>query len=203
MYNYDNPYYYHYAYWNRTPYDNRNCYAVPYNFSTSQYNSSPYIYSNLTNESFRQDSDNCHYVGTISPDGKTASGTYICDDGQSGKWSGTIIQFDKYEPELTEEALQISEEMSIWGGKAKVKCSLNLDQNQIQIEGFILGMRVINQTVTLEGTTEIVDKKTVAGHTVKFVYGIQPANRLIYVRAEFRIGGRIVGRLPVTTLIRW
>ncbi|WMS85492.1 hypothetical protein RE438_30750 (plasmid) [Bacillus wiedmannii] len=64
-------------------------------------------------------------------------------------------------------------------------------------------MRVINQTVTLEGTTEIVDKKTVAGHTVKFVYGIQPANRLIYVRAEFRIGGRIVGRLPVTTLIRW
>ncbi|MBY0597016.1 hypothetical protein [Bacillus bingmayongensis] len=207
MYSYGTPYYYHSAYWNRTPYfDYRNHTTIPYNFSVSQYNSYPYFFGNQTNVSFRQESEsfNCQYVGNISPDGKRASGTYKCANGGSGTWSGTIIQDDK-EPldEALDEALPISEELSIFGGKAKVRVSFYPDLNRIQLEGFILGQRVINQTVTLEGTTEIVDKKTVAGVTTKFVYGLNPGQRLVYVRAELRVGGRVIARLPVTTILRW
>lgn len=96
----------------------------------------------------------------------------------------------------------ISFEQSFLSGLVKVKGTVHPSQNRVQIEAFIFGIRVVNETFTLQDR-ELVWEKSQLGTKIKVVLGLKPSGRTIYIRGESKIGGRIVGKFGPTILASW
>lgn len=146
----------------------------------------------------------CDYVGVLSPDGKTVTGSYKCDSGGGSTWSATIINDigsghgSKPEPSTT----PVSFDYDFFNGIGKVRGTVYPGQNKVQIETFIFGVRVANETYRLEDR-ELVWEKSQGGQKVKVVVGLKPSGKTLYIRGELKIGGRIVGKFGPTTLASW